>query len=83
MTYYIGIAVRKSGHGAVTKPCKNMTEVLTELKKYSEKHFTDMAFTTYITRTSDKEDYTLADVFGHPKSRDMIQDKNFLRSITK
>jgi len=81
MTYYVGVAVRRSGHAAVTKPYTDLQEMLAELKAYTAKHYADMAFTTYITRTSDKE-ITLAEVFGHPRSRDLMQDKHFKKEIT-
>ena len=82
MKYYVGIAIRKSGHAAMTKPVTSEQECMEMLKSYVEKHYHDVASTTYITRTSTKE-ITLADVFGSARSRDLMQDKKFLRQITK
>ena len=81
MKFYIGIAIRKSGHAAVTKPYSDEEEMLTELKAYTKKHFNNVLATTFITRESD-EPITLQDVFGKPKSRDLMQDKKFIKEIT-
>lgn len=81
MKYYIGVAIRKSGHAAVTKPYPSEEEMLAELKQYAKKHFTELTATTYITRESE-EPITLQDVFGKPRSRDLMQDKRFIKEIT-
>lgn len=81
MKYYIGVAVRKSGHATVTIPTTSEQECIEMLKAVVTKRFDKIAFTTYITRTSD-EPITLADVFGNPRSRDLMQDKKFLKEIT-
>lgn len=82
MRYYIGIAIRKSGHATVTKPYSDIETMMADLKACVEKRFDKIAATTYITRESDKE-LTLSDVFGKPKSRDLMQDKKFIKEITK
>ena len=81
MTNYIGICVRKSGHAAVTKPSTDLNEVTREMKEYVLKHWGDIAFTTFITRSADKP-ITLAEVFGHPRSRDLMQSRKFISEVT-
>ena len=82
MTWYSGVCVRKSGHAAITKPSTSLDEIIDEMKKYVTLHIHEIAFTTYITRNTDKQ-LTLADVFGHPRSRDLMQNKAFLKEITR
>ena len=57
-------------------------ELLAEMKPYVVKHFDDVAFTTYMTREA-AEPFGLEAIVGHPKSRDLMQDKKFLKEITK
>lgn len=82
MKYYIGIAIQKSGHAAVTKPYSDFDLMMEELKGYVATHFDKVKLTTYITRASDKE-LTLADVFGDSKTRDLMRDKKFIKEITQ
>ena len=79
MKYYIGVCVLHCGHAVVTKPYAELEECIGKLKDYIASHKKDVASTTYMVREG--ENLTLPDVFGHPKSRDLIQDRRFMQSI--
>lgn len=75
---FIAVAIRKSGHAAVSKPYATLEEAMAELKPYVIKHFNEVAMTTYMIRECE----TLADIFGKPKSRDLMQDRKFLKEVS-
>ena len=78
MKHYIGVAYQKGGHAAVTKPLDSEEECIGALKRFIQAHPGEVVRTTYMVR----EDEDLTSVFGKPKSRDLMQDKKFLREIT-
>jgi len=75
---FIAVAIRKSGHAAVSKPFATLEEAMAELKPYVIKHFDQIEMTTYMVRECE----TLADIFGRPKSRDLMQDRKFLKEVS-
>lgn len=77
--YYIGVCIRKSGHAVVTTPYPSLDECLESMKKYVSRHFDEVDSTTYMVREG--ENLTLKDVFGSPKSRDLKQDKKWIKSL--
>ena len=82
-TWYIGVCVRESGHAAVRKPTTSLDECLADMRAYCAKHAGNVLATTYMTHKGDEDEYGLLNAFGHPKSRDLMQDKAFIKEITR
>lgn len=66
-----------NGDACVGSPCSTEDECISELQKAVRKNPTKVKATTYMVR--EQED--VMDLFGHPKSRDVMQDKKFLKSL--
>lgn len=77
-TYYYGVAYFHNGEASISRPFESYDEMMEALKKATAKHAHMIKATSYITR---KEKLTTMDILGHPKSRDLMQDKKFLSTI--
>lgn len=75
--YYYGVVFLKSGDAAVTRPLETEEEVRKALSSFVSKRPHEVKGTTYMIR----ENENLESVFGHPKSRDLMQDKKFLETL--
>ncbi len=78
MKKYFGVVYLCNGDACVCSACSSEEEVIEELKKAVRKHPGKIQATTYMAR----EEEDLMKIFGHPKSRDLMQDKKFLKEIT-
>ena len=78
MKKYYGVAYLKNGDACICSACDSEGEVREELKKAIIKHPGAIVATTYMAR----EQQSLREIFGNPKSRDLMQDKKFLKEIT-
>ena len=58
--------------------CDTEEEVREALRKAIIKHPGEIVATTYMAR----EQGSLEEIFGHPRSRDLMQDKKFLKELT-
>ena len=74
-TYYYAVTYFHNGEANVSMPFESYDEMMEALKKVTAKHAPKIKATSYITR---KEKLTTMDILGHPKSRDLMQDKKFL-----
>ena len=79
MTYYYPIVYFKHEEVSIGGPYESFDKMMEHLKKGVLKHPEMVRSTSYITR---KEKLSLEEIFGHPKSRDIMQDKKFLKEIT-
>ena len=80
MTYYYPIVYFTHGEASIGGPYESYDKMMEDLKKGVLKHPEKIKSTSYITR---KEELSLEEIFGHPKSRDIMQDKKFLKEITQ
>lgn len=64
---------------ALVHPFHSEEELMEEMKKGVTKYPQHVIGTTYITRQGN---VTVQDVFGTPKTRDIMQDKKFLASLS-
>lgn len=79
MKKYYGVAYLANGDACVCSACESEEEVMNELRKVVMNHPTEIIATTYMAREED----SLMKIFGHPKSRDVIQDKKFMKEVTR
>ena len=79
-TYYYGVVYFHNGEASVSRPYEDYETMMEDMKKGVAKHAEKVKATSYITR---KEKLSTMDILGHPKSRDIMRDKSFLRSITE
>ena len=78
MKSYFGVVFLNNGDACICSACKSEEEVREELAKAIKKNPGKVKATTFMVREEDD----LMKILGHPKSRDLMQDKKFLRSIT-
>lgn len=79
-TYYYGVVYFHNGEASVSRPYEDYETMMEDMKKGVAKHAEKVKATSYITR---KEKLSTMDILGHPKSRDIMRDKNFIKSITE
>ena len=91
-TYYYGVVYLKNGDACIGYPCASEEEVRSELERVVARQITERnppVATTYITRKVEARDgeepkpLSLMEILGHPRSRDVLQSKKFIASITK
>ena len=80
MKQYFGVVYLENGDACIWSSCESEEEVRNAMKKAIAKNPTKIKATTFMVRESDKK-LTLFDLFGHPKSRDLMQDKKFLSTL--
>lgn len=78
-TYYYGVVYFHNGEASVSRPYEDYETMMKDMKEGVAKHADKVKATSYITR---KEKLSTMDILGHPRSRDIMQDKAFLKSIT-
>ena len=76
MKLYYGVIYLKNGDACVSRACESEEQCVNALKKAVEREFDKVKATTYMVR-EDAGEF----IFGHPKSRDLMQDKKFLKSL--
>ena len=79
-TYYYAVAYFDNGEASVSGAFDDQGKMMEALKEATAKHADRVVATTYMTRKSDHVP-SVMELFGHPKSRDIMQDKRFLSSI--
>lgn len=77
MKHYIPVVYLKGGHAAIAKPVDTEEECIGNLKRFIQAHPGEVIRTTWMIR----EDEELTSVFGKPNSRDLMQNKKFLREL--
>ena len=78
-TYYYAIVYFTHMEMSAAGPYESYDAMMDALKKGVAKHPEKIKSTSYITRN---KKLSLEELFGHPKSRDIMQDKKFLKSIS-
>lgn len=86
MKCYYGVIYLKNGSACICSACSSEEEVREAMAKAVTREITSHnppVATTFITREVDegKPAPTLQDILGHPRSRDLLQDKTFLKEI--
>lgn len=76
--HYFGVAFAASGAAVTIGPFGSESEVREALAEGIRKHPQKYVATTYNV----SEDATMFEKFGHPASRDLYQDKKFMKEIT-
>ncbi len=80
-SWYFGVQYRANGAAAVIGPFPSEEDVREALKEGIRRCPGKTVATTFMVRQSETKP-TMADLFGHPRSRDLMQDKQFLKEIT-
>lgn len=78
MKKYYGVIYLKNGDCCVSRPCESETQCVEAMKKAVARDLDRIKATTYMVREAADGD---GFVFGHPRSRDLIQDRKFLKSL--
>ena len=86
MKYYYGIIYLKNGDACICSACSSEEEVREALGQAIAKRVDSLGkilATSYMTREVEEgaPAPTLMDVLGHPRSRDLMQDKKFMNSL--
>lgn len=79
MKFYYGVIYLKNGDSCVSRACKTEQEVIEALKKAVAREADKIKATSYMIRDSEEP---IEFMFGHYRSRDLMQDKKFLKEIT-
>lgn len=79
MKKYYAVLYRKDGHISVSKPVDTEEEVIDLLKGAIVNHPDKYFATTWMVR--EVEDEAPEFLFGHPKSRDIFQNKKIMKSL--
>lgn len=80
MKKYIPVMQFHSGNVGVLRPHDSEEACVNAIKDYIRNHPNKVKATTYMTREVEG-DLDLMQVFGHPKSRDLMQDKKFMKEL--
>ena len=83
MKKHLAVIYLKNGNIDISRPFDTREEAIAKLKSTLEKegNFERVKATTVIVR--DMENFKDGMLFGNPKSLDLVQDKKFIKSITK
>lgn len=76
MKRYYAVVYLKNGDSCVSRPCDTEEQAIDALKKVIAREPHNIKATTYMVR-EDAGEF----IFGHPKSRDLIQDRKFMKSL--
>ena len=79
MKKYFPVIYLKNGDACVGSPCDTEEECRKALAKAVVKYLDKVQGTTYLYR----ENASVQEIFGTPKSRDLVQNQKFLKEITK
>lgn len=80
MKVYYGVIYLKNGDACVSRPCESEEQCVEAMKKAVAREFDKIEATTYMAREVEGDGKF---VFGHPRSRDLIQNKKFIKEITQ
>ena len=78
LTYYYGVVYFKNGEVSISAPFDSKEKCIEAIKEGLVRHLDKVAATSYITRS---KKYSTQQMFGCPKSRDLIRDKRFMASL--
>ena len=78
MKRYYGVIYLKSGESC-TKGFDSEEKCIKHMKEAVAKNIHNVRATTYMVREVKGDEQF---IFGHPKSRDLMQDKKFLKEIS-
>lgn len=86
MKHYYGVIYLKNGSACICAACQSEEEVRAEMAKAVTREIASHnppVATTFITREveGDAPAPTLQDILGHPRSRDLLQDKAFTKGL--
>ena len=78
MKKYFGVIYLKNGDACVSRACDSEEQCVNAMKRAIAREYDKIKATTYMVReVEDGEEF----IFGHPKSRDLMQSKKLLREI--
>lgn len=80
-TWYYGVVYFTNGEASVSGAFESEQKCIEETAKGVKTHPHLIVGTTYITRKSVKP-LPVTKLFGTPKSRDLMQNKKFLKELT-
>lgn len=79
-TWYYGVVYFDNGEASVSAPFESAEKCIAAMKEGIAKKPHRVVATTYMTRKSATRIPT-KQLFGTPRSRDLMQDKKFLREL--
>ena len=78
MKKYYGVIYLKNGDACVSRACDSEEQCVEAMKKAVAREPHNIKATTYMVRETEETTF----IFGHPRSRDLMQNKKFLKEIT-
>ena len=79
-TWYYGVVYFDNGEASVSAPFESEEKCIKAMKEGIMKNPHKVVATTYMTRKSE-EILPTRKLFGTPRSRDLMQDKKFLKEL--
>lgn len=79
-SWFYGVVYLTNGEASVSAPFDSLDKCIAAMKEGIKRHPDKVASTTYMVRKS-SDIITLRQLFGNPKSRDLMQDKKFLAEL--
>ena len=76
MKKYYAVIYLRNGDICISRACDTEEQCVEALKKAITREYDHVKATTYMVREDGGEF-----LFGHPKSRDLMQDKKFIKSL--
>lgn len=76
--YYYGVVYFHNGEASVSKAFDTLEECIEAIKNGVRRHPDKIKATSYITR---QEKLDVMNILGCPKTRDIMRDKKFIRSL--
>lgn len=77
MKRYFGVIYLKNGDACVSRACDSEEQCVNAMKRAIMREHDKIKATTYMVRETDDDEF----IFGHPRSRDLMQNKKFLKEI--
>ena len=77
MKKYFGVIYLKNGDACVSRPCDSEEQCVDAMKRAIMREHDKIKATIYMARETEDGEF----IFGHPKSRDLMQDRKFLKEI--
>ena len=77
MKKFFGVIYLKNGDACVSRPCDTEEQCVNAMKRAIAREREKIKATTYMVRETEDDEF----IFGHPKSRDLMQNKRFLKEI--
>ena len=81
MKRYFGVIYLKNGDACVSRACDSEEQCVDAMKRAVAREYDKIKATTYMMRDVDEGSDAEVFMFGHPRTRDLMQDRKFLKEL--